>query len=295
MNTGHFKVFRDIAQTSSVSRGAELNGMSQSAASQFLRQLEKDLGVQLFDRSNRPLKLTPAGKLFYEASRDIVRCYEEACSKINSLKGELVGSVRVASIYSIGLYEMRRIRERFEDLHPQAHVHLDYMRPEKVYEAVRDDQADLGLVSYPNPVKGLKIMDWRVEKMVLVCHPSHPLAHKPSVGVADLAGQEYVSFDPDLSIRKAVDRFFREHGLHRTVVLEFDNIQMIKEALSIGSGVSILPERTVRQEVTEGRLVTREVEAEELVRPVGIVHRRKKTFSSTAAEFLKFLQAREDK
>ena len=295
MNTGHFKVFRDIAQTSSVSRGAELNGMSQSAASQFLRQLEKDLGVELFDRSHRPLKLTPAGKLFYEASRDIVRCYEEACSKINSLKGELVGSVRVASIYSIGLYEMRRIRERFEDLHPQARVHLDYMRPEKVYEAVRDDQADLGLVSYPTPVKGLEIMAWRVEKMVLVCHPSHPLAHKPSVGIADLAGQEYVSFDPDLSIRKAVDRFFREHGLHRTVVLEFDNIQMIKEALSIGSGVSILPERTVRQEVTEGRLVTREVEAEELVRPVGIVHRRKKTFSSTAAEFLKFLQARADK
>ena len=166
---------------------------------------------------------------------------------------------------------------------------------EKVYEAVRDDQVDLGLVSYPNPVRGLDVIPWRVEKMVLVCHPSHALAHKPSVEIADLAGQEYVSFDPDLSIRKAVDRFFRERGLHRTVVLEFDNIQMIKEALSIGSGVSILPERTVRQEVTEGRLVTREVEAKELVRPVSIVHRRKKTFSSTAAEFLQFLQARGDK
>ena len=295
MNVGHFKVFRDIAQTSSVSRGAELNGMSQSAASQFLRQLEKDLGAELFDRTKRPLKLTPAGKLFHEASRDIVRCYDEARSKINSLKGELVGSVRVASIYSIGLYEMRRIREKFEDLHQQARVHLDYMRPEKVYEAVRDDQVDLGLVSYPNPVRGLDVIPWRVDKMVLVCHPSHALAHKPSVEIADLAGQEYVSFDPDLSIRKAVDRFFRERGLHRTVVLEFDNIQMIKEALSIGSGVSILPERTVRQEVTEGRLVTREVEAKELVRPVSIVHRRKKTFSSTAAEFLQFLQARGDK
>ena len=295
MNVGHFKVFRDIAQTSSVSRGAELNGMSQSAASQFLRQLEKDLGAELFDRSKRPLKLTPAGKLFYGASREIVRSYDEACSKINLLKQELVGSVRVASIYSIGLYEMRRIREKFEELHRQAHVHLDYMRPEKVYEAVHGDQADLGLVSYPNPVRGLEVLRWRVEKMVLVCHPSHALAHKPSVEVADLAGQEYVSFDPDLSIRRAVDRFFREHGLPRTVVLEFDNIQMIKEALSIASGVSILPERTVRQEVTEGRLVTREIDADELVRPVGIVYRRKKTFSPAAAEFLKFLQARGDK
>ena len=291
MNTGHFKVFRDIAQTSSVSRGAELNDMSQSAASQFVRGLEKDLAVALFDRSTRPLKLTRAGKLFYEASRDIVRRYEEVQSQIKSLKGELVGSVRVASIYSIGLYEMRRIREKFEDLHPQAHVHLDYMRPEKVYEAVLDDQADLGLVSYPNPVRRLKVIPWRVEKMVLVCHPSHPLARKLSLEIADLAGLEYVSFDPDLSIRKAVDRFFRERGLPRTVVLEFDNIQMIKEALAIGSGVSILPERTVRQEVTEGRLVTQTVDAKELVRPVGIVHRRKKTFSPTGKAFLKFLQA----
>ena len=84
--------------TSSVSRGAELNGMSQSAASQFLRQLEKDLGAELLDRTKRPLKLTRAGKLFHEASRDIVRCYDEARSKINSLKGELVGSVRVAPL-----------------------------------------------------------------------------------------------------------------------------------------------------------------------------------------------------
>ena len=290
MNAGQFKVFRDIAQLQSVSRGAEINHVSQSAASQMVRNLEADLGIALFDRTTRPLKLTSAGRMYLDASRDIVRRYEEMRAQIDALKGDLVGAVRVASIYSIGLYEMRRIREAFEELHPQAQVHLEYMRPEKVYEAVSGDQADLGLISYPTATKKLRVIEWRTERMVLVLHPSHPLARKRTVEVEDLAGLEFVSFDPGLSIRKAMDRFFRERGLHRNVVLEFDNIQMIKEALTIGSGVSLLPERTVRQEVTEGRLVTRVIDAQELVRPVGIVCRRGKTFSPTASAFLQYLR-----
>lgn len=290
MTIDQLKVFRDIAQHHSISRGAELNGISQSAASQNLKHLEKRLGVDLFDRSIRPLRLTHAGRLYLSACREIVRRYEEAESQIEALRKEFVGAVRVASIYSIGLYEMAQITQQFEELHPQAHIHLEYMRPEKVYKAVLDDQADLGLVSYPNPAKDLKAIAWRLERMVLVSHPSHPLAKKKSVKPADMVGRDFVSFDPDLSIRKATDRFFREHSVQRNVVLEFDNIQMIKEAVSIGSGISILPERTVRQEVADGKMVALPIEAEGLVRPVGIIYRRKKRFTPIAAQFLKFLQ-----
>ncbi len=290
MTIEQLKVFRDIAQHNSISRGAALNGISQSAASQNLKHLEKRLGVDLFDRSIRPLRLTHAGRLYLTACREIVRRYEEAESQIEALRKELVGAVRVASIYSIGLYEMAQITQQFEEIHPQTHIHLEYMRPEKVYKAVLDDQADLGLVSYPNPAKDLKAIPWRLERMVLVSHPSHPLAKKKSVKPADMVGRDFVSFDPDLSIRKATDRFFREHSVQRNVVLEFDNIQMIKEAVSIGSGISILPERTVRQEVADGKMVALPIEAEGLVRPVGIIYRRKKRFTPIAAQFLKFLQ-----
>ncbi len=290
MGISHFKVIRDIAQTSSVSRAAQMNGISQSAASQLVRQLEKKLRVELLDRTKRPLKLTAAGKLYAAAARDIIRRYREMESQLEALRTELAGTVRVASIYSTGLYQMARMKERFEEQHAQANIHLDYMRPDKVYQAVEEDRADLGLVSYPNPGKDLKSIPWRSERMVLVCHPAHRLARKRSLKPADLEGEEFVSFDPDLSIRKVLDRFFRDHGVHRKVVLEFDNIQMIKEALTIGSGISILPERTVRNEAIEGRLVTLAVEAEGLVRPVGIIHRRGKKFSPAAARFLDFLR-----
>ena len=290
MSISQFKVVLDIAQTSSVSRAAELNGISQSAASQLVRQLEKKLGVDLLDRSTRPVKLTSAGRLYSEACRDIVRRYGEMESQLEALRQELGGTVRVVSIYSIGLYEMARIKEKFEAVHSDVSVHLDYVRPEKVYEAVANDQADLGLVSYPSSNKDIRVIPWRLENMVLVCHPSHPLAKKRSLSPRDMEGQEFVSFDPDLLIRKAVDRFFRDQGVHRRVVLEFDNIQMIKEALTIGSGISILPERTVRHEAIEGRLVRLPIRAEGLVRPIGIIHRRTKKFSPAAEQFLRFLQ-----
>lgn len=290
MSISQFKVVRDIAETHSVSRAAELNGISQSAASQLVRQLEKKLGVELLDRSTRPVKLTAAGKLYSEACRDIVRRYGEMESQLEALRKELGGTVRVVSIYSIGLYEMARIKEKFEAIHSGVNVHLEYVRPEKVYEAVANDRADLGLVSYPSSTKDIRVIPWRLEKMVLVCHPSHSLAKKRSLSPRDMEGQEFISFDPDLLIRKAMDRFFRDHGVHRRVVLEFDNIQMIKEALMIGSGISILPERTVRHEATEGRLVRLPIRAEGLVRPVGIIHRRTKKFSPAAEQFLEFLQ-----
>ena len=220
-----------------------------------------------------------------------MRRYEEMEAQIHSLRQELTGGVRVASIYSIGLYELTRVKAEFEKFHPRAHVQLEYMRPEEIYEAVQNDRADLGLVSYPNATRDLRRIDWRLEKMALVCHPSNPLASQRSVGPQDLSRKDFISFDSGLKIRHAIDRYFREHGVQREIAYEFDNIQLIKEALALGQGVSILPERTVRQEVREGRLVALPIEPDGLMRPVGILLHRRKRLSRAAEAFLEFLQA----
>src|SRR5438552_842245 len=99
-----------------------MNGISQSAASQFIQHLERDLEVELFDRSKRPLALTPAGKVYYDACRDILRRYEQAQAEIEALKTEAAGSVRLACIYSIGLHEMARRTAEFQKLHPKVRV-----------------------------------------------------------------------------------------------------------------------------------------------------------------------------
>ncbi len=245
--------------------------------------------VALLDRTTRPLALTPAGKLFYDLCRDALRREEQFQVQLENLKGFAEGTVRVASIYSIGLSEMSRLQEEFTARFPHAQLHVDYLRPDKVYEAVLADQADLGLVSYPEAAKDLAVIPWREEEMTVAAPPWHPLAAKPVLLPADLDGQDFVGFDEELMIRRELDHFFREHSIEIRMAMQFDNIQMIKEAVALGSGISILPARTMQAEIAQGRLVSIPLHAPELVRPVGIVHRKRKRFSHAVQSFLELL------
>ena len=283
------KIFRDIIQSRSVSRGAAMNQISQSAASQHLQELERRLDFPLLDRSVRPLEVTPAGKLYFELCRDVLRREEEFHSACAQLKKEVDGQVRVISIYSVGLSEMTHLRAEFAKRFPEANLQVEYARPDRVYEAIQQDQADLGLVSYPEGNRDLTIIPWRDEVMALAAAPTHPVAKKKSIAAADLDGRNYIAFDEGLSIRRHIDRFLREAGVEVQIAMQFDNIQMIKEAVALGSGVSILPERTMQAETAQGRLVAIPMAAPGLVRPVGIVHRRKKKLNRAAQSFLEML------
>lgn len=255
-----------------------------------MQEVERRLGLPLVDRSTRPLALTDAGRLYADYCRDVLRREEQFLVALEGLKGDAEGTVRVASIYSVGLSEMSRLREEFERRHPQAQLHVDYLRPDKIYDAVLADQADLGLVSYPVAKRELAFIPWRKERMAVAVAPTHPLAGKSILQPADLNGQEFVGFDEDLLIRRELDRFFREHGVEVRQVMQFDNIQTIKEAVALGSGISILPERTMQTEIEQGRLVSVPLHAPELLRPVGIVHRKRKKFNLAAQAFLKLLR-----
>jgi DNA-binding transcriptional LysR family regulator len=263
-----------------------MNGISQSAATQHIQELEKKLRVQLLDRSTRPLGLTPGGKLYAELCRDVLRCEENFVAALDDVKSEVEGGVRVASIYSIGLSEVPALREQFSHTCPGVQLHVEFLRPDKVYEAVLSDQADLGFISYPENRRDLTVIPWREEQMTVAVYPSHPLARRRAVHPRDLDGQDFISFDEEVVIRRELDRFFREHEVAISIVMQFDNIQSIKEAVVLGSGISILPERAIQTELEHGRLVSIPLNAPELIRPTGIIHRKKKKLTRAAREFL---------
>ena len=272
-----------------MSKGAEHCGVSQSAASQHVQEAERRLGVALFDRSKRPLELTTAGKLYAEFYRDVLRREEEFTLALESVKGDVEGTVRVVSIYSTGLSEMGRLQEEFSVRYPTAQLHVEYMRPDKVYDAVRNDTADLGLVSFPESTREIAAIPWRNEEMQVAVPPAHPIAQRDFVYPADLNGQDFIGFDEDLSIRRELDRFLRAQGVEVKIVMHFDNVQMIKEAVELGRGISLLPARTMLAEIEQGRLVAVKLDAPDLVRPVGIVHRKRKKFNRAAQAFLELL------
>lgn len=295
MNYESLKLFRDIAQTRSFSRAANLNDVSQSAASQHVQDLERAFGTILLDRSTRPLVVNSAGQLYNDFCRDVLRRKEEFEVALNQLKQDLGGTVKIASIYSVGLSEMAQLEHEFSRRQPKAHLDVEYLRPEKVYSAVLADQADLGLVSYPEPSREITVIPWRQEEMVLAAAPDHPLAKRGRITPKDLNGVDFIGFDEDLPIRREVDRFLREHEIEVTHTLHFDNLQMIKEAVAHRTGVSILPARIMRDEVSQGRLAAIPLAASELYRPLGIIHRKKKRFHAAAQAFLELLREPEFK
>ncbi len=267
-----------------------MNSVSQSAASQQVQELEADLGIELLDRSTRPLVVTAAGHLYADFCRDVLRRREEFHVALDRMKEEVEGTVRVASIYSVGLSEMVQLEQEFGRRLPEAKLEVEYLRPEKVYWSVLSDSADLGLVSYPEPSREITVIPWRQEEMVVAASPYHPLASNSGALSPDqLQGLDFIGFDDDLPIARDIERFLSGQGIKVNIALHFDNIQMIKEAVTHRVGVSIMPARIMKDEIAQGRLVAIPITAPELYRPLGIIHRKKKRFYPVAQAFLELL------
>jgi DNA-binding transcriptional LysR family regulator len=275
----NLRLIRDVAHAHSISKAAKLGEMSQSAASQAIQEIERELGVTLFDRSTRPLTVTPAGKLYVEYCRDVLRRYEQLEAGLQTMKKEASGRVRIAAIYSVGLSDMAEIESRFYQLFPQAELNVSYLRPERVWESVENDQADIGLMSYAESSREVVALPWRDEEMVVAVAPQHRLASHTQIPVEMLEGEEFIGFDDDLPIQNQIERFLREHRVSVEIVLRFDNLEMIKGAVAHGAGLSMMPERIMRADVDAGRLTAVRLQPADLYRPLRIVHRRRKVMS----------------
>ena len=290
MNLETLKLYCDVVRLRSFSRGAAANAVSQSAASQAIQQLEAEVDAVLLDRSRRPLLPTEQGQAFYDSCRTLLQGWEKARAELAAARERVEGTVRVAAIYSVGLHDMSRHMQPFMAAYPQARVLLECLHPHKVVEAVLEDEADVGILSYPAATRALTVLPLRTEPMVLVAHPAHRLARRRTVSPEELQGEKFVAFDRDLAIRKAIDRALRQHGVKVEVVMEFDNVETIKQAIGINAGVSILPRPTVLNESGMRTLVAAPLGLPALVRPIGIIHRRGRRLTPVVARFIEQLQ-----
>lgn len=290
MHLETLRLYCDVVRLRSFSRGAAQSSVSQSAASQALRQLEDHLGVALIDRTKRPFVVTPEGSGFYDSCQEVLAAWEKAKTEAGAAKARVDGTVRVAAIYSVGLHDVSRHMQRFRSLYPDALVQLECLHPHKVVEAVVGGEADVGIMSYPPANRSLSVVPLRDEPMAFVCHPSHRFARRKIVRPADLNGEPFVAFDPELTIRKAIDRALRQHNVKVNTVMAFDNIETIKQAVIIAAGVTILPRHTVQNEAGVRALAVVALDLPGLVRPVGIIHRRRKALSPTVVRFIELLK-----
>lgn len=269
-----FKVFCDLVKTSSFSKSAVLNNITQSAVSQQVRSLEIRFDCTLVERGRRNLSLTPEGLAFHKTCEKIIAIWNDFEARLKEIKNVVEGEVRVASIYSIGLHELPARLKTFTEKNPDVQVRVEYCRSQEVYELIEEGKADLGLVAYPQKRSSILFEVFDEDRLVLICHPKHALAAKKKVSLSALKGERFISFEPDTPTRKVIDRSFRDAQVKVVNAAEFDNIETVKRAVEIESGISIVPSHTVTQEVKNGLLVAVEIEGPQLTRPLGLVYSR---------------------
>lgn len=289
MNLRDLELFCEVANLGSFSKAAKVHGISQPAASETVKGLEEHLGCDLLNRAIRPLQLTPEGRIYFDGCRQLLDGYRRLEDRILQQRDKVVGPVRVASIYSVGLLQMDCYVKEFERLYPDAALDLQYLHPEQVLDSVLNETVDLGLMSFAQRRADLIYETWQDQKIVAVVAPQHRLAKRTSIRVSELDGEALVGFTAELRIRHEIDRWLKQAKVSVNLVHSFDNIENIKRAVEVGSGLGLLPIPTVRREIEFGSLVAVEIENVDWVRRLDIVYRRSKPFTTAITRFLELL------
>src|SRR5580704_3336498 len=290
MQIESLKVFCDLAETESFTKAAQINNVTQSAVSQQISSLERQFKSLLIERSKKKFRLTREGQVLYDFSKQIIQTHDSLHSKLQEIKDVISGTIRVATIYSIGLHDLPPYIKKYMLSYPTVNVHVEYRRSNQVYEDVMSNVVDLGLVAYPIKDTKLEIVPLRKEPLVLICHPQHPFTKLKSIKLKALTGQKIISFEPDTPTRKALDKIFKAHNVNVEHVMEFDNVETVKRAVEIDAGISIVPLGSVAQEVQKQTLASVVIEDGQFFRPLAAIYKKNRVLSPAMKQFLAILK-----
>jgi DNA-binding transcriptional LysR family regulator len=290
MQIESLKVFCDLAETKSFTKAALINDVTQSAVSQTISALERRFSSLLIERSKKNFRLTPEGDVFYDYSKRILQTCDALHSKLQEIENVISGNIRLATIYSIGLHVLPPYVTRFLQRYPSVNVHVEYRRDNQVYENVLGNVVDLGLVAFPTRDSRLEIVNLRPDKLVLICHPQHPFAERKSIKIKALSGQKFINYERDIPTRKALDKIFKQHRVTVDQVMQFDNIETVKRAVEIDSGVAIVPLETISQEIANDTLKAVDLENGAYSRPLALIYKKNKVLSPAIKQLIALLK-----
>jgi len=292
MNLDVLKTFCDLVDSGSFSKAAEINLVSQSAVSQQLAKLERELGTQLINRGRGPVAPTEAGKAFYQGAGEMIRRYETLVGEVRSAADMIRGVLRVGTIYSVGMYSLNPFVKRFIQAHPEVALRIEYMRAHGIYQSVATGELAVGIVAYPQRQRAIEISPFITEELVVAVGMAHRLARRRRIAPAELDGEDFVAFEPDVPTRRHIDRLLKAERVRVNVVMEFDNNDTLKRAVEIGAGVTILPRTVMEREIAAGTLTAVCFkDPKRWVRPLGILRARGKAPTPAERMFLGILRA----
>lgn len=289
MDLDQLRLFVDLVQTQNFTKVAEKNCLTQPAVSLSIQKLEDELGTRLLERTTRRVLVTDDGRILYDCATEVLRQVQEVRSLLQERQERVIGTLRLATVHSIGLYELPPTLRKFIQRYPEANLHVDYMRSDQVYHAVIEGEADLGLVAYPEARGGLIVTPFFTDELVVICGTEHPLASREQMRLDELQGEKFVAFDPDIPTRKAVDQHLAEFGVSVQITATCDNIEVLKHTVHAGSGLALAPAHAVRQDAAVGFLCAIPITDYPVHRPLALIGRKGKSRSRLRDTFCDLL------
>jgi len=246
------RLFEATARLGRLTLAADEQAISQSAASQAIKELERQLGYPVLDRIGRELVLTDAGLRVLPRVRQILSL-SDGLNRADDRR--IAGTLRVAASVTIASYLLPALMARFQRRYPEATTQLDILNTEGVLDRLEKGRAQLGMIEGPALHPTLDIVPWRPDRLAVFCATDHPLASKPMPLVEELACQDWVVREAGSGTRAVLDAAFQAEGIKPRVVLELTRQEAIKQSVRAGLGIGCLSALAIEDEVAAGHLV----------------------------------------
>jgi DNA-binding transcriptional LysR family regulator len=274
MDLRQLEILQAIAETGSFTASGRKLHVSQSAISRQILLLEEELGEPLFLRVGRQVRMTPAAESLVQLGQRVFLDLRDTIGTITDRTRELRGTLRLAGGMTVCLYVFPPLLKHLRRVHPHLDVRLTVATAGQSVQQIREGRVDTGLLTLP--VEGADLVTVPVlrEELLLVATPTHPLARKRRVAAKDLARQPFVLFEQGSATRRVIDRFFAAEHLEPTIVMDTENVEIIKAMVKTGLGIGIVPYQAVAREVRAGQFFCTRIEGHELVRETGWVYAR---------------------
>jgi len=289
MNLHHLAIFHAIAQTGSISACAERMHISQPAISRQLKEFEQRIGVVLFERLPRGMRLTPAGEVLRDYAVRLFEIARTAEAAVHEMSEVRQGHLSIGASNTVGTYILPTLLARFRRKHPAVGVSMFVGNTEQVSQGVHDLRFMLGFIEGPLHVQDLRVDRFSEDEILPVASADHPLSRRKRLTPTDLSGQPLLMREPGSGTRELIEGLLQRHSIRTGNVVEFGSHEAIKQAAAHGGGIAWLPRVCMPRELADGELVGLAVKALTIRRPLSVIRRRDGYTAPAAEAFLALL------
>ena len=269
MDLRQLEVIQAIAETGSFTAAGEKLRVSQSAISRQILLLEEELGEPVFHRIGRRVRITPAGEALVQLGHRVFQDLQDTVSAIGDTRESLRGTIGLVGGMTVCLYVFPLLLAELRRIHPNLDMRVTVGSTDRSIALLRSGAGDLGLLTLPVEANDLVSVPLMQEELLLVTYPTHPLAKKKRVVPADLAEQPFILFETGSVTRHVVEEFFARERITPPIIMETENVEIIKAMVRSGLGISIIPWQAAASDVRNGQLFCSRIDGVSLIRQTG--------------------------